>query len=64
LFLNDPRPASLYSRVAQGNIRREIPAAQHSGIAGHVFSTGEPLISHEPYSIRASTAASTSRPAS
>ena len=49
LFLNDPATGELYSRVAQGNIRREIRLLNNSGIAGHVFSTGEPLISHEPY---------------
>jgi adenylate cyclase len=49
LFLNDPATNELYSRVAQGNIKREIRLLNSSGIAGHVFSTGEPLISHEPY---------------
>ena len=49
LFLNDPSTSELYSRVAQGNIKREIRLLNSSGIAGHVFSTGEPLISHEPY---------------
>src|SRR3982750_615171 len=49
LFLNDPSTNELYSRVAQGNIKREIRILNTSGIAGHVFTTGEPLISHEPY---------------
>src|SRR5207245_5243222 len=49
LFLNDPATNELYSRVAQGNIKREIRLLTSSGIAGHVFTSGEPLISHEPY---------------
>ncbi len=49
LFLNDPATNELYSRVAQGNIQREIRLLNTSGIAGHVFTTGEPLIIHEPY---------------
>jgi adenylate cyclase len=50
LFLNDPSTNQLFSRVAQGNIKREIRLLNTSGIAGHVFTTGEPLIIHEPYS--------------
>jgi adenylate cyclase len=50
LFLNDPATNELYSRVAQGHITREIRILNSTGIAGHVFTTGEPLVSHEPYS--------------
>jgi adenylate cyclase len=50
LFLNDPATNELYSRVAQGNIKREIRLLNTSGIAGHVFTTGEELIIHDPYS--------------
>jgi adenylate cyclase len=50
LFLNDPTTNELYSRVAQGNIRREIRLLNNTGIAGHVFATGESIIVHEPYS--------------
>ncbi|HSQ04788.1 MAG TPA: GAF domain-containing protein, partial [Burkholderiales bacterium] len=50
LFLNDPETNELYSRVAQGNIRREIRILNNSGIAGHVYTTGEKLIVHDPYS--------------
>jgi adenylate cyclase len=50
LFLNDPATGELYSRVAQGNIRREIRMLNTAGIAGHVFTSGEPAIVHEPYS--------------
>jgi adenylate cyclase len=50
LFLNDPATNELYSRVAQGNIQREIRILNNSGIAGSVYSTGEPLIIHDAYS--------------
>ncbi|OGA54094.1 MAG: guanylate cyclase [Betaproteobacteria bacterium RIFCSPLOWO2_12_FULL_63_13] len=50
LFLNDPDTNELYSRVAQGNIRREIRLLNTSGIAGHVFTSGEPLIIDDAYS--------------
>ncbi|MDE2117483.1 MAG: GAF domain-containing protein, partial [Betaproteobacteria bacterium] len=50
LFLNDPDSNELYSRVAQGNIQREIRILNNSGVAGHVFTSGEPLIIHDAYS--------------
>lgn len=50
LFLNDPDSNELYSRVAQGNIQREIRLLNNSGIAGYVFTSGEPLIIHDAYS--------------
>ena len=50
LFLNDATTNELYSRVAQGNIKREIRLLNNSGIAGHVFTSGEPMIIHDPYS--------------
>lgn len=50
LFLNDPATNELYSRVAQGNIQREIRMLNTSGIAGFVFTSGEPLIIHDAYS--------------
>ncbi len=49
LFLNDPDTSELYSRVAQGNIQREIRILNTSGIAGHVYTSGEPLIIHDAY---------------
>jgi adenylate cyclase len=49
LFLNDPSTNELYSRVAQGNIKREIRLLNTSGIAGHVFTTGESMIILDPY---------------
>ncbi|HEX8964359.1 MAG TPA: GAF domain-containing protein [Rhodocyclaceae bacterium] len=49
LFLNDPDTNELYSRAAQGNIQREIRLLNTSGIAGHVYTSGEPLIIHDAY---------------
>ena len=49
LFLNDPSTNELYSRVAQGNLKREIRLLNSSGIAGHVYLTGESLIIQNPY---------------
>jgi adenylate cyclase len=49
LFLNDPDTSQLYSRVAQGNFQREIRILNTSGIAGHVFTTGEGIIIHDAY---------------
>ncbi len=50
LFLNDDQTGELYSRVAQGDIRREIRLLNTSGVAGHVFTTGEGLIIDDAYS--------------
>ena len=50
LFLNDPATNELYSRAAQGNIQREIRMLNTSGIAGFVFTSGQPLIIHDAYS--------------
>ncbi|TFW22422.1 adenylate/guanylate cyclase domain-containing protein [Massilia arenosa] len=49
LFLNDPETNELFSRVAQGNNQREIRLLNSTGIAGHVFTTGEPLLIHDAY---------------
>ena len=49
LFLNDAATGELYSRVAKGKLRRELRLMNNTGIAGHVFSTGEPLIVHDAY---------------
>lgn len=49
LFLNDAETGELFSRVAQGNIQREIRFLNHTGIAGHVFTTGEPVIIADAY---------------
>jgi adenylate cyclase len=50
LFLNDERTGELYSRFAQGTALREIRILNNVGIAGHVFTTGEGSIVHDPYS--------------
>jgi adenylate cyclase len=49
LFLNDPDTGELYSRVAQGNVQREIRILNSSGIAGYVFSAGEGLVIPDAY---------------
>ncbi len=49
LFLNDPATNELFSRVAQGNMRRDIRLPNTTGIAGFVFTNGEPLNIHDPY---------------
>src|SRR5438128_2000180 len=49
LFLNDPSSSELYSRVAQGGLNREIRILNNSGLAGHVFQTGEPIIAADAY---------------
>ena len=49
IFLNDPDTGELYSRVAQGNIQREIRILNNSGVAGHVFTTGRGVIVHSAY---------------
>lgn len=40
ILLNDEATGELYSRVAQGEIKREIRILNNSGIAGHVFTSG------------------------
>jgi len=49
LFLNDEKTNELYSRVAQGVGFREIRLLNSSGIAGHVFQTGEGVIIDDAY---------------
>jgi adenylate cyclase len=49
LFLNDEETGELYSRVAQGNFHREIRLLNNSGVAGHVFQTGEGLVINDAY---------------
>jgi adenylate cyclase len=49
LFLNDEKTSELYSRVAQGVGFREIRLLNDSGIAGHVFKTGQGLIIDDAY---------------
>jgi len=49
IFLNDDQTGELYSRVAQGEIMREIRIMNSTGIAGNVFTTGDGLIIHNAY---------------
>lgn len=47
LFLNDPQTGELYARMAQGRFKREIRLVNNTGIAGHVFTTGQALLAHD-----------------
>jgi adenylate cyclase len=49
LFLNDPLTGELYSRVAQGDLTREIRILNTTGIAGSVFQSGIGEIIHDAY---------------
>jgi len=49
LFLNDPLTGELYSRVSHGNYKREIRILNTTGIAGHVFQTGVPILCNSVY---------------
>ena len=49
LFLNDGQTGELYSRVAQGEIRREIRILNTAGVAGHVFTAGKGMIVDDAY---------------
>ncbi len=49
LFLSDPQTDELYSRIAQGDIHREIRVLNNAGVAGHVFQSGESLIIDDAY---------------
>ncbi len=49
LFLNDPLTGELYSRVAQGDLTREIRILNTIGIAGAVFQSGIGEAVHHPY---------------
>ncbi len=49
LFLNDGATNELYSRVALGDVQREIRILNNSGIAGSVYTSGEPIIVSDAY---------------
>jgi adenylate cyclase len=49
LFLNDAESSELYSRVAQGNLSREIRILNNTGLAGHAFQNGEAIIANDAY---------------
>ncbi len=50
LFLNDARTGELYSRIGHGAGFREIRILNNTGIAGHVFTTGEGVMVDDAYS--------------
>ena len=47
LFLNDEQTGELYSRVALGDLEREIRVLNDSGVAGYVFTNDESVIIHD-----------------
>ncbi len=49
IFLNDSHTGELYSRVAQGNFKREIRVLNSSGIIGWVFTNDEGVIISDAY---------------
>ena len=49
LFLNDALTGELYSRVAQGDLTREIRILNTTGIAGAIFQSGVGEIIHDAY---------------
>ena len=49
VFLNDEATGELYLRIAEGGLNREIRILNSSGLAGHVFQTGEPIRTNAPY---------------
>ena len=49
LFLNDPLTGELFSRVAQGELTREIRILNTTGIAGTIFQSGKGEIIHDAY---------------
>lgn len=49
IFLNDPISGELYSRVAQGNFRREIRLLNTSGVAGWAYQNAEGVIIQDAY---------------
>ena len=49
LFLNDAETGELYTRVALGDLQREIRILNNAGIAGSVFHSGKGEIVHDAY---------------
>lgn len=49
IFLNDKQTQELYSRVAQGNLRREIRILNTAGVAGWVFTQDQGAIIPDAY---------------
>ena len=49
IFLNDSETGELYSRIAHGNLNREIRILNNRGVAGHVFTSGDGRIVRDAY---------------
>ena len=49
VFINDQTTGELYSRVAQGNLKREIRILNTKGVAGWVFSNNQGAIITDAY---------------
>jgi len=49
IFLNDTHTGELYSRIAHGNVHREIRFLNSSGVAGWVFKSNQGEIIHDAY---------------
>lgn len=49
IFLNDDETSELYSRIAMGDLTREIRILNTSGVAGHVYQTGMGEIVDDAY---------------
>ncbi|MCA9522866.1 MAG: GAF domain-containing protein [Myxococcales bacterium] len=49
LFLNDPMTDELYSYAVKGELTSEIRIPNSAGIAGQVFTSGEPLLIDDAY---------------
>ena len=49
LFLHDPETQELFSRMAQGGLKREIRFPESAGIAGTVFVSGKPIVIPDAY---------------
>jgi signal transduction histidine kinase len=49
LFMHDPSRHELWSRVVKGDAFKEIRLPETSGIAGHVFSTGNTVLLGDAY---------------
>ena len=48
-LLNDPESSELFSRAAQGMVRRELRFGNKEGIAGNVYTNGESITVHDAY---------------
>jgi adenylate cyclase len=49
VFLHDPGPDELFSRILEGTFEREVRMPSALGIAGHVFTTGTPVTVDRAY---------------